>query len=118
MAQSHAKKVYNVSINGNDKNTWSIAKRLKTIQKAANIMNAGDICYIKQGVHSENIKLPNDGMAESQINFSNFRKDTVVVMATKAVIQREHYKGNIYKAYFPDIVLQVFVIIRNHPLVP
>jgi hypothetical protein len=40
---------YYVSNDGNDNNSGTIDDPFLTIQKAADTMSAGDICYIRQG---------------------------------------------------------------------
>ncbi|NWJ51614.1 MAG: right-handed parallel beta-helix repeat-containing protein [Bacteroidetes bacterium] len=115
-AQNRSKKVYYVSSQGNDKNTGRIKTPFKTIQKAADIMRAGDICYIRQGVYSENISLSFNGTTQAPISFYNYPKDTVVLTANKPVTHWQHYKGNIYKTYFPDSALQVFCNHQESPI--
>ena len=103
----HAHKYY-VAKDGSDLNAGTCNKPFKTIQKAADNMRAGDICFIKKGVYREIISLNYDGNASQPIRFENYKNDTVVIMATKTLSKWENYKGDIYKTYCPNYVSQVF----------
>jgi hypothetical protein len=114
-SQSKEQKVYYVSSKGNDNGKGTISKPFKTIQRAADVMRAGDVCYIRQGVYREKIKPSNDGTSVSPINFYSYKNDTVVLTANKPIAKWEHFKGNIYKAYCKDSVIQLFC---NHQEMP
>ena len=46
---------YYVSTTGSSLNSGSISSPFSKVQQAADVMQAGDICYIRQGVYHENI---------------------------------------------------------------
>lgn len=98
---------YYVSKSGSDINSGSILQPFKTIQHAANIMNAGDICYIMAGIYREEVIPANNGNSLKSIVFKNFKNDKVLISGTNPVSQWQKYKKGIYKAYIPDTVLQV-----------
>ncbi|MDO6759464.1 right-handed parallel beta-helix repeat-containing protein [Tamlana sp. 2_MG-2023] len=71
---------YYVSKNGADSNNGSINNPFKTIQKAADIMVSGDICYIKRGVYREQVTVKTNN-----ITFINFENDKVVITGADLV---------------------------------
>ncbi len=107
---------YYVSPDGNDDNNGSIKSPFKTIQKAADKMEAGDICYIRKGIYRGNVILKKDGVAGKSILFSNYKDEKVIVTENKVITGWEHYKGNIYKAYCPDSIFQVFCNHQESPI--
>tara|TARA_R110002126_G_scaffold30602_2_gene99816 strand:+ start:45 stop:2348 length:2304 start_codon:yes stop_codon:yes gene_type:complete len=71
---------YYVSKKGNDNNSGNKKAPFLTIQKAASIMVAGDVCYIEQGVYTENIILKNSGTEALPIVFKALRKNSKVII--------------------------------------
>ena len=53
--------VFNIATNGNDANDGSVGAPFKTIQKAANVMVAGDTCFIHAGIYRETVRPANSG---------------------------------------------------------
>ena len=50
---------YYVATYGDSSNIGSFNYPFKSIQQAVDLMQSGDICYIRQGVYHESIKLEN-----------------------------------------------------------
>ena len=69
---------------GNDSNNGiSLTTPYKTIAKAASVMSAGDNCYIRQGRYHETISINNlDGSSGSEINFTNYNNERVIMDGT------------------------------------
>lgn len=63
-------KDYYVSQNGDNGNPGSKDKPFKTIQKAADVMAAGDTCYVGEGKYTESVKVTNSGTKEAPIRFA------------------------------------------------
>ena len=64
---------YYVSNDGNDNNTGTIDNPFSTIQKAADVMMSGDICYIRQGNYHEVVSINNnDGLESAPLIFSAY----------------------------------------------
>ena len=63
---------YYVSSTGHIENTGSYSSPFLNIQQAADIMQAGDICYIRQGVYHEQVLMDNrDGTLDNPIVFTS-----------------------------------------------
>ncbi|MCT4590294.1 MAG: right-handed parallel beta-helix repeat-containing protein [Carboxylicivirga sp.] len=95
---------YVSNVSGDDANEGSESEPFKTIQHAAEIMESGDICLIKQGVYRETVTPPTGGLT-----FKNFERDYVVVTGLDIVNNWTHHSGSIYKASVLDSVTMVFV---------
>ncbi|MEM9929748.1 MAG: DUF1565 domain-containing protein [Bacteroidota bacterium] len=89
---------YYVAKDGNDANDGSEGSPFLTIGKAASLMVAGDVCYIKEGTYREVINPANGGTATAAITFRAFGEDEVIVSATEPITEWEVHSGNIYKA--------------------
>ncbi|WP_394706610.1 right-handed parallel beta-helix repeat-containing protein [uncultured Draconibacterium sp.] len=71
---------YYVSKKGNDKNSGTSSAPFLTIQKAADIMKAGDVCYISTGIYPESVVPANSGTGDNPMIFkAASEKDHVVV---------------------------------------
>jgi hypothetical protein len=101
---------YYVSLSGSDNNPGTLEQPFKTIQKAADIMVAGDTCFIMEGKYREEVIPANNGDTLSPIVFVNYNNERVVILGSDTVSAIwEPYQNNIYKVWFPDSVLQLFV---------
>ena len=101
---------YYVSPEGSDNNNGTLNHPFKTIQKAASLMIAGDTCYIMQGKYYETVNPSHNGETENRIVFTNYKNDTVIIVSGKKLCNVwEKYKKGIFKVYFPDSVIQLFV---------
>lgn len=90
--------LYYVSKDGNDNSDGTEDKPFLTIQKAADILTAGDTCIIKEGVYRETIKPKNSGMNGAPITFTAYKNDKVVISGNETVKGTwEEYKNGIYK---------------------
>lgn len=78
---SHAANYY-VATTGNDTNAGTEAAPFKTIQKAANIVNAGDTVYIRGGTYNGLVLVTKSGTAGNPITFTNYAGETPVLDAT------------------------------------
>ena len=100
---------YYVSATGQDANPGTSSQPFKTIQKAANVMQAGDTCYIMAGIYRENVIPINNGTSTNHIVFKNYLDDKVFIVGTDSISGWELYQNGIYKAYAPDTVWQLCV---------
>ncbi len=74
---------YYVSPLGNDNNTGlSLTNAWKTIQKAANELQAGDTVFIKEGIYKEIVIPANSGTKNNYITYTTYADDTVIIDGT------------------------------------
>jgi autotransporter-associated beta strand protein len=83
----HAASGYFVSPSGSDttNNGLSAATPFATIQKAANLMVAGDTCFIRGGIYRETVTVPNSGTASSPITFAAYNNEKVIISGTDPI---------------------------------
>ena len=91
-------KEYYISPKGNDTNLGAIDSPFKTIQKAADLMVAGDMCFIREGAYHETVSPKNSGTEAQPIRFEAYKGENVILDGTKRVESKwKKYKGKIYK---------------------
>ena len=102
---------YYVSKSGSLSNLGTYNSPFLSVQQAVDIMEAGDICYIRQGVYHENISIDNkDGNESNPIIFTSYNNERVVFDGT-VKIENEWipYSGNIWKTEIDFDIWQLFV---------
>lgn len=99
---------YFVSVKGSDTNSGGESDPFKTIQKAAGLMVAGDVCTIRAGVYRETVMPVNSGTAAAPIKFMAYPGEYVEVNGCDVVTGWNQYKDFIYSATFSSKVTQVF----------
>ncbi len=71
---------YVSTTNGDDNNTGTFDDPWRTIQKAANSINAGDIVYVRNGTYYEEVSILNKhGTDTAWITFSPYNNEEVIV---------------------------------------
>ena len=100
-----------VSYGNNNNDGKSLSAPFKTIAKAASVMSAGDICYIREGSYHEIVTMNNtDGASGSPIVFTNYNNERVIMDGTVAVdTSWSVHSGNIYKQKLNFRPWQLFV---------
>jgi hypothetical protein len=79
-------KTYYVSVSrGDDKNPGDIENPFRTVQKAADLMVAGDTCFVREGVIRETIKLTKSGTVDKPICFVARPNETVTFSGTEVI---------------------------------
>jgi len=100
---------YYVSPAGADSNPGTLQKPFRTIQRAANEMQAGDTCFIMNGIYRETVMPLANGKADAPVVFTAYNGHRVIISGSDTIGAKwERYKDKIYKAYFPEKVLQLF----------
>lgn len=102
--------IYYVSVSGNDQNPGTKEKPFKTIQKSADIMLPGDICFVREGVYRETVRPKNGGRQGDPIRYVSYPGEEVVLNGTDELqLKWTKYRGNIYKAEVDKSFNQLFV---------
>jgi len=89
---------YYVAKDGDDANPGTEAAPFLTIGKAAGLMVAGDVCYVKEGVYREVLDPANGGSAAAPITFTSFGEDEVTISATEPITDWAVHSGAGFKA--------------------
>lgn len=104
-------KDYYVATNGKDSNKGTLESPFKSIQKAIDIMKAGDVCNIRGGIYHEIIKV-NDvhGTSKKPLIIKAYNKEKVILDGSEKIkASWSKHKGNIYKTKLKKDVWQLFV---------
>ncbi|MBQ2676021.1 MAG: DUF1565 domain-containing protein [Clostridia bacterium] len=89
---------YFVAANGNDNGDGSEANPYKTIEKAAQVMQAGDTCFVKSGIYRETVTPQNEGEKGAPITFTAYEGADVTVSGTDVMDSNwTLYQNGIYK---------------------
>ncbi len=89
---------YYVSVSGNDVDEGSLAHPFKTIQHAAQLMVAGDNCYIRAGTYRETVTPARSGSAAAPLTFQPYGTEAVTISGADVVGGWSPHSGGIYKA--------------------
>lgn len=89
---------YYVAKTGDDANDGSEGSPFLTISKAASVLVAGDVCYIKTGVYREVVNPANGGTAAAPITFKAFGEDEVTISATEVITDWQMHRVGTFKA--------------------
>lgn len=102
---------YYISQEGNDLNEGSLKKPFRTIQKAINLMDVGDTCYIREGRYHEVINLDNlKGKKDYPIKILPYNNERVIIDGSEKIISKwEKHRGYIYKTKLTKDIWQLFV---------
>ena len=102
---------YYVSTTGHLDNSGTFSEPFLNIQQCADIMQAGDTCYIRQGQYHENIIVDNrDGNNSNPIVFTNYNDERVVLNGTLPIdFLWIPYTDNIWEASIDFDIWQLFV---------
>ena len=102
---------YYVSSLGDTSNTGTFESPFLHVQQAADIMQAGDVCYIREGVYHENVIIENnDGFLGSPIIFTSYNNERVIFDGTLKINSNwSEYSDNIWETTIEFDVWQLFV---------
>ena len=93
---THAKEIH-VSKQGNDTQAGTQNAPYKTIYKASQVAEAGDVVIIHEGVYEETLTPKNSGTAGAPIVFKGADGEKVVISAMQALSGWQLDKGVVYK---------------------
>ncbi|NOU85315.1 hypothetical protein GC102_05890 [Paenibacillus sp. LMG 31460] len=89
---------YYVSTTGSDSNSGTISSPFRTIQKASNLMVAGDTVILRSGTYNETITPQTDGISGNLITYKAYPGETVTISGSAPVTDWTLDSGSIYKA--------------------
>ncbi len=70
---------YYVATTGNDDGPGTLADPLKTIQRAADVMESGDTCYIRGGLYRETVTPLKSGTSGAPVTFTAYADEVVTI---------------------------------------
>ncbi|HDR52677.1 MAG TPA: DUF1565 domain-containing protein [Mariniphaga anaerophila] len=94
---------YVVSVNGSDQNPGTVGMPFRTIQKAADVMQPGDVCIVRAGTYREWVKPPRGGISEmKRIVYKAAPGEEVIIKGSEVVSNWKKQSGNVWMAEIPD----------------
>jgi len=99
---------YHVSVNGSDRNAGSAAKPFKTISKAAEVAQPGDVITVHEGTYRERVTPPRGGLSDAQrIVYRAAPGEKVAIKGSEVVkgwtkVQNDTWKVTIPNTLFGD----------------
>lgn len=90
---------YYVATYGSDSNSGrSLLSPFRTIQAAASVMVAGDVCHIREGTYRETLVPRNSGSPGNPIVFKPYKREKVVISGADLVTGWSVHSGQVYRA--------------------
>ena len=77
--------IYYVSPSGSDENPGTMKEPFRTMQKAAEIMLTGDVCYVSEGVYRETVRPVYGGMMGRPIRFQAYPGEVATLSGTEPI---------------------------------
>jgi len=71
--------IYYVATNGNNSNPGTLQSPWRTIQHSADVMQPGDIVYIRGGEYNEEVQSVRSGNNNAYITFSGYQNEVVIL---------------------------------------
>jgi alpha-L-arabinofuranosidase len=94
---------YFVSVSGNNTNPGSREQPFLTIQKAADVMQPGDVCIVRAGTYREWVKPARGGNSElNRIVYKAAPGEEVIIKGSEIVTNWKKQEGNVWMAEIPD----------------
>lgn len=92
---------YFVAPHGSDTNPGTRQSPFATLEKAASILQPGDICYLREGIYREVLRPQRSGRNDAEITFSNWQNEKPVICGADLVSGWTNDGGNVYSAPMP-----------------
>ena len=94
---------YHVSVSGNDQNDGSSSAPFKSITKASEIAETGDIITVHEGVYRERITPPRGGTSDDQrIIYRAANEERVEIKGSEVIDTWSRFKGSTWKVVIPN----------------
>jgi hypothetical protein len=93
---------YHVKIDGNDQNSGSASEAFKTISKAAQLAQAGDIITVHEGIYREWVNPANGGTENKRIVYQAAAGENVTITGAEIIRAWENVGGTVWKTVIPN----------------
>jgi len=96
-------KEYHVSVNGDDAHDGSAARPMRTISKAAQLAQPGDVITVHEGIYRERISPPRGGESDTRrIVYQGAPGERVEIRGSEIVNGWKRIKGDSWKVTIPN----------------
>ncbi len=94
---------YYVAPHGLDGGPGSLKAPFRTIQQAADVMQPGDVCYIRAGTYREWVRPPRGGDAETRrITYTAYAGEAPQIKGSERVTAWRKTSGTVWKVVLPN----------------
>lgn len=94
---------YHVSVSGSDQNDGSRSSPFRTIMRAAELAQPGDVITVHKGTYRERIAPPRGGTSdEKQIVYQAAEGEKVGIKGSEVIKDWKKFKGNVWKVTIPN----------------
>ena len=101
---------YCVAPHGRDENPGTADQPFRTIQRAADVVRAGDLCLVRGGTYRETVRLEASGTKAQPIRFLAYPGETVVLKGTEPIRGPwTVHEGRVFKTDAGQPIRQLFV---------
>jgi hypothetical protein len=87
-----------VAPNGQDTNPGTQALPLRTVQRCAEVVAAGDTCMLRAGTYRESVRPSVSGTASAPVRFAAFASETVTLSGADTLTGWQLDSGSVYRA--------------------
>ena len=88
---------YFISPQGSDNNPGTINRPFKTVQKCAEVVQAGETCWLREGIYRETIKPAVSGTNKEPITFAAYKNETATISGTELIERWDVYRNSIFR---------------------
>jgi len=100
---------FHVAISGNDANPGTKAAPLRTIQRAADLAQPGDVIIVHEGVYRERINPPRGGISDDKrIVYQAPEGENVEIKGSEIIKNWVKFKGSVWKVAIPDSLFGLY----------
>src|SRR6478609_8053173 len=101
-AAAHAAE-FHIATSGTDSNPGTQAAPFRTIQRAANVAQAGDVITVHQGIYRERVNPPRGGESDTKrIVYQAAPGEAVEIRGSEVVKNWVKVEGDVWNAVLPD----------------
>ncbi len=99
-----------VAMTGEDTNPGTMKRPLRSLGRAAQLMTAGDTCFVRQGVYRDSFTIRQGGQRGKPIRFVAYPGEMVTLAGTEPVPGKwQRFRGSIYRIRVEHKFDQLFV---------
>ncbi len=103
LMQAVSAREYHVSMGGDDNHSGSASHPFRTISKAAQAAQPGDIITVHEGTYRERITPPRGGTSDDKrIVYQAAEGENVVIKGSEVINTWQHFMGDVWKVTLPN----------------
>lgn len=93
--------VYFVSPQGSDEAEGTIEHPIATLRKATEMLQPGDMCYLRKGIYRETLRPKQSGRPGEEITYANWQDERVVISGAEVISGWKQEDDGVWSAPLP-----------------